>query len=735
MKKITITGLLIALCLSILTGCSNNDEELIAYVKDNYQTNKNVTYEEPVVLLEQDHAFSFNYSEEALDKMRDDGYDRDAVLEVYIDDALRIPVTTDIDWEDTTATITPATSSSSFTYLNEDYDFSQRNEWGLYNHYYLVQYYDLESGKRLKKPIVTVFTVDAPLETPKMKVKAEDDNSYTFSWDEVSNADEYYLMRVDFDHSGDPSFTVIADTKDTSWNSKKDGKYITNVNSEIFKAFNNAKDEQYASDSTNWCEYGDVAALGSTFGVIAKDGNTFSSMSNLDPTKTNREDIVCQTATLAFSESNIASTLETIEQIPYQLPATSCDGNTINAEVRLDTKNMTIEADGLHIPYNLQNDSVYSEFVITTYNLDTYEKDVENKNKSISDTYKKETSHIYTYQSTKAVAFDVKESNTMPDVKDSMYGTTDLETFITPNMIDGAALIDISNFDDYSSDYIYDLLEQIITQNPIILKANDYYFDTNEDKIYIQYYTNRTLQQQTQQSIRDEVTRITSEIITPEMSDVDKVYAINQYICDITAYDYPASEADDDTRSKDYYYANTVEGVFLRKSAVCEGYAAAFMLLADAAGLDSIMVTGYPSDAPDVRHAWNRVLIDDQWYVVDPTYNDSESPNSVVLLADATADTLYKEDEWFLVDEDLDKYQATGDDIYEYYRTKGLNVTTSNAASVIINQLQGNSSATVRLPMDTTDAQYDNIGQSVANGLGRSITYYYLNGVMTVYKS
>lgn len=64
-------------------------------------------------------------------------------------------------------------------------------------------------------------------------------------------------------------------------------------------------------------------------------------------------------------------------------------------------------------------------------------------------------------------------------------------------------------------------------------------------------------------------------------------------------------------------------GIFVFGTAVCNGYAQAFTAMAEAAGLEAVMVTGSDS-AGDTggNHAWNKVRIDGRWLLVDVTWND-----------------------------------------------------------------------------------------------------------------
>ena len=72
-------------------------------------------------------------------------------------------------------------------------------------------------------------------------------------------------------------------------------------------------------------------------------------------------------------------------------------------------------------------------------------------------------------------------------------------------------------------------------------------------------------------------------------------------------------------------WAHNIEGAFSEEynQVVCEGYAKAFQLLLNAAGIENIYVVGNGKTGGSWQgHAWNQVKIEQKWYLVDLTWND-----------------------------------------------------------------------------------------------------------------
>lgn len=105
---------------------------------------------------------------------------------------------------------------------------------------------------------------------------------------------------------------------------------------------------------------------------------------------------------------------------------------------------------------------------------------------------------------------------------------------------------------------------------------------------------------------------IIRRIITDNMTRKQKLRAIHDYLVKNCAYDESASEYG-------YDDAYTAYGCLVKKTAVCQGYAGAFNLLAAKVGICSIAV---PGEAGGGSHAWNYVKNGSKYRYIDVTWDD-----------------------------------------------------------------------------------------------------------------
>ncbi|MEE1517535.1 MAG: transglutaminase domain-containing protein [Lachnospiraceae bacterium] len=143
----------------------------------------------------------------------------------------------------------------------------------------------------------------------------------------------------------------------------------------------------------------------------------------------------------------------------------------------------------------------------------------------------------------------------------------------------------------------------------------------NAQKITVKYEEETTKKQDDK---RDELARsILSEIITLNMSDFEKALVIHDWIAINVKYDI-------DNYLKDTIPSSSfsAEGALTTRVAVCDGYAKAFKLLAEKAGLEVNYVYGEADNGEWGGHAWNQVKIEGKWYNVDVTWDDPISFNN-----------------------------------------------------------------------------------------------------------
>ena len=99
-------------------------------------------------------------------------------------------------------------------------------------------------------------------------------------------------------------------------------------------------------------------------------------------------------------------------------------------------------------------------------------------------------------------------------------------------------------------------------------------------------------------------------------TDYQIVELVNNNLKANLTYAYQA----DNKTPEDSPWAHSVIGLYLYQKGVCECYAKNFKLLCDLFKVDSMFVIGIGNGG---AHAWNIVKINDSWYGIDVTWNDT----------------------------------------------------------------------------------------------------------------
>ena len=125
----------------------------------------------------------------------------------------------------------------------------------------------------------------------------------------------------------------------------------------------------------------------------------------------------------------------------------------------------------------------------------------------------------------------------------------------------------------------------------------------------------------------DEVDRIVAQGKEKTSNTVELLQYFQETLRAKNEYDMQAAKSDSDH----YPTAFHAYGALIEGKSVCQGYAYAFKMLCDKAQIPCWIVTGYYREP----HAWNYVWLDEEYYQVDVTWDDTNNraSNSPYFLA------------------------------------------------------------------------------------------------------
>ena len=177
--------------------------------------------------------------------------------------------------------------------------------------------------------------------------------------------------------------------------------------------------------------------------------------------------------------------------------------------------------------------------------------------------------------------------------------------------------IDVSEY-KISKDDITNLLIGVVNDHPDLYFARTGYDGGTlmADGVTLKtikplYVTDATLDDgKFQQGVQDALVSV-----QPGMTELEKAVALHDYLVLNCEYDYDRLNSDTAPQ-----VSWTAYGVLAEKIAVCQGYALAYKYLLNQVGIECYMVT---SDA--MKHAWNLIRLDGDYYQVDVTWDDPVS--------------------------------------------------------------------------------------------------------------
>ncbi|MDE5616344.1 MAG: hypothetical protein K2I78_00985, partial [Clostridia bacterium] len=125
-------------------------------------------------------------------------------------------------------------------------------------------------------------------------------------------------------------------------------------------------------------------------------------------------------------------------------------------------------------------------------------------------------------------------------------------------------------------------------------------------------------------TIYEKAKQVLRDIIDDTMNDYQKVHAMYDWLGKYVAYDWEINnkmsgiKPNDAAYNKFYKYRQFyLEGVCVDRVAVCNGIAKAMSLMCGIEGIACYKIKG---SSKGNAHAWNKVRVDGNWYVVDATW-------------------------------------------------------------------------------------------------------------------
>ena len=650
---------------------------------------------------------------------------------------------------------------------NEHYFYGEGagTSWGNWGTVYLACYRDKETGEVLEQPEVSIVTFEAEIEeAPKLSYYVTGDGRLHFYWNEVEGATAYFLCEIEkTERQGylDDMLT-IAITEETSWTSEYP-EYGDSTANGAFKIFSISEDEwkdedNYEYNLERYEEPGVPASnywegmLDTGICVIAVNEEGTSMVSNIYELSEIAPKLPYTRADYAEKENGFISDFynyDTVESLPTYDYVTMCDGYTATKLIDYDTESAyvedkkiilydkeTEESEGvtlscLCVPFRVEGTCFMDTFVVAGtgeegYNEANFEKDIA----YLKDREEKLSRKGGDVEPEFSLQFAEKEEISIKEIRrveTDIFANTALGEYLAANMLGGAKIIDLSEFPEArDKSFVDDAFMEAYYQNPLILGIKGYKISKNGKSVRVVYEESVESQAQKQEEIKEKVSEVISEIITEDMTEQEKELAINQYLCDTIVYDEDALANAEENNfmsvDEEFNDSFTAYGALLNGKCVCAGYAAAFTLLAQEAGLESIVVTGYLDGS--LAHAWNKVKIDDEWQIVDVTNNDNEYFfNALLNLPASVGDDILMEDEDYMTDILIPKYTGESDE-NEYYHITDNYFPTQEVAEALEKQLAEDGTATLRTDYELTDNEFYEITDTLYELMGDDTQLY-----------
>ena len=507
--------------------------------------------------------------------------------------------------------------------------------------YYIVERYDFFGGS-LERPRVHVYTVQADpgsFTSPDFTMEVAD-GVPTFTWSGIDGVSSYYILKSTPDGAGDERLEVIgwADGDVTSWSAVTQDTDYENArqNQEDITSYNTGFSGLDSSSIDTLCTPQDSQYQGMTppdWDDSLVDFPSFAVVATMDENSTlpqfqDGRDVIIDTPVAEASATldQMATDAGTDLFLPDTFPVTMGDCRTMFFPVTPQSLVADSDETSITLTYGIDGTRLTHS---VTGSGDSYST-VQNLGSGLRTLIQFGPMQDLNYMTSDQVrlfAMSQTPSADTPETPYSWNGTSDMVKFIAANMYAGNPAIDLSAFTaDPSNPLIADAANEAYFQNPYITDFSPI-VGVQNDVLYISYEMTAEDRAAAASRVKDKADQILASIVNDSMSDRDKASAINTYLAKNAVYDDDAANFNDGRHSRDEYverFPNSwdAEGVLIDGKGVCSSYAAAYKLLADEAGLNSVTVTGW-ADTSGIGHEWVKVNIDGSWWVVDPTWDSN----------------------------------------------------------------------------------------------------------------
>ena len=650
---------------------------------------------------------------------------------------------------------------------------SESNNWGNAAKYYLIQYVDLNTGIMLEKPLVTLFTIKAELDAPQVKYSVDDEGRGVFSWEPVSEAEQYIIGNVTVvdGEPGSSRFEMIDVVEGTEW--RKFGDRVTTNLEEMWTRRGDEPDWYLdAAARQNYKDYfldtEPEFQLHKNDGICVfavKEGGN-SSMSNIishnnlspfTPYRPDESELRYQPSddgSLVLKISSDIIIVPNVESAPLYQSVEMMDGSIKQFLIEYPT-----DAEGVDT-YVANTGREWDRIIARTHGtlfkngivisntggrtleeVLRYLKDrereaakgggiVDHNNMAIDDTPSVHTDDEE-YEEVVEIGGDDPLDVTgepLPDeiVLYEVYANSALSAYIATCLLNRIEAIPLNEFPEAADGSVVEnaFFEAYFQNNAYIGGVQwpliDYVLKTRT--LYVEYVMSFEEQKSLQQEIDAKADEIIAQIIDPDMSDYKKQEAINNYLCANAEYDWDAIDAmnampRNHAIALESKYSQTAYGILINNLGICQSYAEAFNVLALKAGLGSVVVVGVLNGMGG--HAWNRVMINDEWFTLDVTNNDNDLYfNEFFNMPDELA--AYFVTEWgiHLIDAVLLEYTSTSYG-YDYYSQNGMSTDINGLEDYLVENLRKGGSFAVVLT-DILYAKPEDLFEALQNATAKT---------------